>query len=47
MGLSGLFLFSFFQTIYWIKTVEFSRIRTRIIGVEGDHTDHLTATTAI
>ena len=28
------------------KTVGFSGTRTRIIGVEGEHTDHLTTTTA-
>ena len=32
--------FRSFQTIYRIKTVDFSRIRTRIIGVEGEHADH-------
>ena len=34
--------FHSFQTIYRIKTVDFSRIRTRIVGVEGEQADHLT-----
>ena len=40
----GLFFtyFRSFQTIIWQnKTVELSRIQTRIIGVEGEHADHL------
>ena len=28
------------------KTVGFSRIQTQIVGVEGEHADHLTTTTA-
>ena len=38
--------FRSFQTIYRIKTVDFSGIRTRIVGVEGEHADHLNTTTA-
>ena len=38
--------FRSFQTIYRIKTVGFSGIRTRIVGVEGEHADHLNTTTA-
>ena len=30
------------QTIYRVKTVEFSRIRTQIVGIDGKHTDRLT-----
>ena len=36
-------LFSFFSKT---KSVGFSVIRTRIVGVEDKHTDHLTTTTA-
>ena len=46
----GLFFtyFRSFQTIIWQnKTVELSRIQTRIIGVEGEHADHLPTTTAL
>ena len=40
-------LFSFFSnTNYTEKTVDFSRIKTRIVGVEGKLADHLTTTTA-
>ena len=39
--------FRSFQTIYRINTVGFSGIRTRIVGVEGEHADHLTTTTDI
>ena len=38
--------FGSFQTIYRIKIVDFSEIRTWIGGVEGDHADHLTTATA-
>ena len=31
---------------FYRKTVGFSRIRTQIIRVEGEHADHLTTTTA-
>ena len=41
----GLYLRSF-QTIFRIKTVDFSGIRTWIVAVEGDHTDDLTTSTA-
>ena len=38
--------FRSFQTIYRIKTVDFSGIRTRIVWAEGKHGNHLTTTTA-
>ena len=37
-----LFIFVFSNTNLTVKTVGFSRIRTRIVGVEGKHADHLT-----
>ena len=40
------FLF-FSNTILQKKTVGFSGIRTRIVGVEGQQTDHMTTTTAL
>ena len=48
MGQPGLFLlFPFFSTTILLKkTVEFSRIQTWIVGVEGKHADHLTTTMA-
>ena len=40
-------LFSFFSnTKFTEKPVSFSEIRTRIVRVEGEQTDHLTTTTA-
>ena len=40
-------LFSFFSnTNFTEKTVGVSRIRTQIVGVEGEYADHLTTTTA-
>ena len=44
----GLFLFIFvlFKHNTIEKTLGFSGIRTRIVGVEGEHADHLTTTTA-
>ena len=40
-------LFSFISaTIVYIKMVDFSGNQTRIVGVEGEHADHLTTTTA-
>ena len=40
-------LFSLFaSTNSTEKTVDFSGIRTRTVGVEGEHADHLTTTTA-
>ena len=44
----GLFLFIFvlFKHNIIEKTLGFSGIRTRIVGVEGEHADHLTTTTA-
>ena len=49
MGLPGpfWFIFRFFQTHITEKTVGFSRIRTRIVRLEGEHADHLTTTTAL
>ena len=41
------FVFSFFSnTNFTEKIVGFSGFRTRIVGVEGEHADHLTTTTA-
>ena len=44
----GLFLFIFilFKHKFTNKTLGFSRIRSRIVGYEGEHDDHLTTTTA-
>ena len=44
----GLFLFIFvlFKQKFYIKTVGVSGIQTRIVGVEGEHADHFTTTTA-
>ena len=44
----GLFLIIFvlFKHKFFRKTVGVNRIRTRIIGVEGEHADHLTTTSA-
>ena len=39
------FLF-FSNTKFSVKTVDFSGIRTRIVGLEGEHAGHLTTTTA-
>ena len=39
-------LFSLFQKQILQKAVCFSGIRTRIVGIEGEHADHLTTTTA-
>ena len=44
--LFGLFSF-FFKHKFYRKTVDFSEIRTRIDGVEGEHSDHLTTTAAL
>ena len=39
--------FKYYKTqILQKKTEGFSRIRTRIVRVEGDHADHLTTTAA-
>ena len=44
---SFLFIFVLFQTqILQKKIVDFTRIWTQIVGVEGEHDDHLTTTTA-
>ena len=43
----GLFLFILvFSITIYRKIVDLSGIRTRIVGVEGEHADHLTTTTA-
>ena len=34
-----------FQTIYILKTLDYSGIRTCIVIIEGEHTDYLTTTT--
>ena len=39
-------IFVFSPKKYRIKTLYFNGIRTRIDGVEGEHADHLTTTTA-
>ena len=39
-------LFSFFSNFLQKKSFNFSGIRTRIIGVEDEHADHLTTNTA-
>ena len=48
MGQPGLILLIFgrFKHKFYRKTVDFSRIQTPIVGVEGVHADHLTSTTA-
>ena len=38
--------FVFFKQILQKKTEGVSGIQTRIVGVEGEHADHLTTTTA-
>ena len=38
--------FRAFQQQFYRKIVDLSGIRTRIVGVEGEHADHLTTTTA-
>ena len=43
---SFLFIFVLFKNNLYRKTVGVSGIRTRIVGVEGEHADHLTTTTA-
>ena len=43
---SFLFIFVLFKHNYSEKIVGFSGIQTRIVGVEGEHADHLTTTTA-
>ena len=35
-AIHGLFLFF----TNWIKTVDFTEIQTRIVGVEAEHADH-------
>ena len=41
-----LFIFVLFKHKFYRKTVDVSRIRTRIVRVEVEHADHLTTTTA-
>ena len=38
--------FRTFQIQFYRKIVDFSGIRTQVIRIEGEHTDHLTITTA-
>ena len=45
MGPSPASFFVHFCAIIQIKIVDFSWIRTWIVRVEGEHADHLTATT--
>ena len=40
-------LFSFFSKQIYRKIVDFSGIRTQIVGVEGKSADHVTITTAL
>ena len=40
-------LFSLLSNHIQNKSVDFSEIRTRIVGVEGKHADHLTITTTL
>ena len=39
--------FRSFQQQFYSKIVDYSRNRTRIVGVEGEHADHLTTTMAL
>ena len=39
--------FRSFQIQFYRKIVDSSRIRTQIVGVEGEHADHLTTTTTV
>ena len=41
-----LFIIVLFKHKCYRKTLGFSWIRTRIVGIEGKHADHLTTTTA-
>ena len=41
-----MFIFVLFKHHFTEKTVGFHGIRTRFVGVEGNHADHLTTTTA-
>ena len=40
------FVYVLFRHSFLVKTVCFSRIRTRFLRVEGEHADHLTTTKA-
>ena len=42
-----MFIFVLFKQQFNWKIVNFSRIRTRILGIEGEHADHLTIITTI
>ena len=42
---SFLFVFVLFKHKFYRKTVDVSGIGARIVGVEGEHADHLTTTT--
>ena len=48
MGQPSLFFVFFrsFQYQFYRKIVDLSRIRIWIVGVEGEHADHLTTTSA-
>ena len=39
------FIFVLFKHKFYRKTVAYSRIQTWIVGVKGEHADHLTTTT--
>ena len=41
-----MFIFVLFKLRSHKKTVDYSGIQTWIFGIEGEHTDHLTTTTA-
>ena len=43
---SIIIIFVYFKDKLYRINVDFSRIRTRIIGVEGKHADHLTTTSS-
>ena len=43
--LAFLFIFVLFQRNFYSKNVGFSGSRTRIVGVQGEHADHLSTTT--
>ena len=47
MGQPRPLFFIFSNTNLTEKTVGISGIRTRIVGVEGEHADHLTTTTTM
>ena len=47
LGLFILFSSFIFNHKFYRKTVDISGIRTRIVGAESKHADHLTTTTAL